>query len=156
VQNLVIGIVLIVLALLVVGVFAFHQFGPDIGFAPPPELGAPQPDDEESSLQVTVGGDNPKEDELNEAARRAVSMDHARQLVEQQPGGPTPSERRTLDEKRRIEHVVKKGETLRGLAREYLNDERLYQAILDANPSLGRPEDLREGQTILIPLKEAK
>jgi nucleoid-associated protein YgaU len=155
-QNLVIGIVLIVLALLVLAVFAFHQFGPDIGFAPPPELAVRQPDSEESSLQVVVGGGNPKADEFNEAAQKALTMDHAREIVEQQPGGPTPSERRTLDEKHRIEHVVKKGETLSSLARAYLNDERLWQAILDANRSLTRPEDLHEGQTIVIPLKEAK
>jgi nucleoid-associated protein YgaU len=156
-QNLVIGIVLIVLALLVAAVFAFHQFGPDIGLTPPPELAIHEPDGgEDSTLQVTVGGGNPKAEELHDAAQHAISMDHAREIVEQQSGILTPSEKRTLDEKRTFQHVVKKGETLRGLAREYLNDERLWQAILDANKSLTRPEDLQEGQTILIPLKDAK
>jgi nucleoid-associated protein YgaU len=154
-QNLVIGIVLIALALLVGAVIVFHHFGPDLAVTPLPDMEIKSHDPDEPTLQVTVGGDE-RAEELQKEARRVLSIDHARELVEQQTGVMTPSERLSLDSQRRFQHVVKKGETLRGLAREYLGDERLWETILEANRSLTRPEDLAEGQTIVIPLKDAK
>jgi nucleoid-associated protein YgaU len=85
-----------------------------------------------------------------------MSLDHIRELIDHQPATLTPKERETMDERKRFRHVVRRGETLSSLAREYLGDEKLWQAILDANPTLVRPEDLREGQTVLIPTREAK
>ena len=107
-------------------------------------------------VQVTVGGD-PKLDEINEEAQsgdvaRAHPRGHraAARARSRRPSGET------IDEQRRIEHVVRKGETLTSIARDYLGDGRLAQKILEANRSLLRPEDLREGQTILIPMREAR
>jgi nucleoid-associated protein YgaU len=156
VQNLTIALVLIGLALLVGAVFVLHQFGPDIGLTPPlPDMDVKAPEEEET-LQVTVGGNNKLADEIVEDAKKRLSFEHIQEEVENQTGAIRPSERRTMDEKHRIEHVVRKGETLSSIAREYLGDDKLWQEILDANKSLARPEDLREGQTILIPLREAR
>jgi nucleoid-associated protein YgaU len=154
-QNLVIALVLIALALLVAGVFVFHQFGPDLGLTPLPEMESRTPEPDDPMVQVTVGGD-PKIDEINEEARQAMSLERIRESIEQQPGIIPPSERETMDDQRRIAHVVRKGETLTSLARDYLGDGRLAQKILEANPSLLRPEDLQEGQKILIPMREAR
>ena len=52
---------------------------------------------------------------------------------------------------RLVEHVVQSGETVDSLARLYLGDERLWPAILDANP-LTHPLDIQTGQTLSIPL----
>jgi nucleoid-associated protein YgaU len=154
-QNLVVGLVLIALALLVGAVFLFHQFGPDLTLTPLPDMELKAPEGDEPTLQITVGG-NPAAEEARKEAERILSPDYARELVEKQTALPTATERKTLDEERRFEHVVKRGETLISLAREYLGDERLWPAILEANRTLTRPEDLSEGQRILIPLKEAK
>ncbi|POF29087.1 LysM peptidoglycan-binding domain-containing protein [Roseibium marinum] len=54
-------------------------------------------------------------------------------------------------EGRLVEHVVTSGETVDSLARLYLGDERLWPAILDANPLL-HPFDIQPGQTLSIPL----
>jgi nucleoid-associated protein YgaU len=155
VQNLVIALVLIALALLVAGVFVFHEFGPDMGLTPLPDMEVKAPDADDPMVQITVGGD-PKLEEINESAKREMSVDHIRDMIEQQSGSVLPSERETMDDRKRFEHVVRKGETLTSLAREYLGDERLWQRIMDANRSLLRPEDLHEGQKIVIPLREAR
>jgi nucleoid-associated protein YgaU len=85
-----------------------------------------------------------------------MSLEHIRKAIEEQPSTLTRRERETLDGRGRFEHVVKKGETLSSLAREYLGDASRWPAILDANPALVRPEDLREGQAVLIPTREAR
>lgn len=154
-QNLTIAIVLIGLALLVAAVFVLNQFGSDLGLSPLPNVELKPPEEEEPTLQITVGG-NKDAEEINEEARKALSLEHMREVIMNQPGSVPQSERRTMDERRQIEHVVKRGETLSGIAREYLGDEKLWEKILDANPTLQRPEDLREGKTILIPLREAR
>jgi nucleoid-associated protein YgaU len=155
VQNLTIALVLIGLALLVGVVFILHQFGPDLGLTPLPDVST-KPLEEENVLEVTVGGGSKVAEEINEDARRRLSEQYLREKIAAIPGAIPASERKTRDEKGRIEHVVKKGETLSTLAREYLGDEKLWPAILEANPSLLRPEDLREGQTVLIPMREAR
>ncbi len=50
-------------------------------------------------------------------------------------------------------HVVKKGEGLYSIARDYYGDEQKWKIILDANKSVIRdPEkDLKAGMTIIIP-----
>ena len=154
-QNLTIALVLIGLALLVGAVFVLHQFGPDLGLSPLPDVSVKAPE-EDNTLEVTVGGGSKVADEINEDARLRLSEQFVREQISAIPGEIPASERRNMDEKRRVEHVVKKGETLSTLARDYLNDDKLWHAILDANPSLLRPEDLREGQTILIPMREAR
>lgn len=154
-QNLTIGLVLIGLALLVGVVLLLYQFGPELGVAPLPSTEADEPVDEDAIVQITVGGDQ-KTEEILEDAKRRLSLDYARELIDQQTRTLSPEERATLDDRKQFAHVVRKGETLSSLAREYLGDDKLWQAILSANPELRRPEDLREGQSILIPSREAK
>jgi nucleoid-associated protein YgaU len=53
---------------------------------------------------------------------------------------------------RSTEYVVKKGETLTGISKAHYGTTRKWRGILEANSSkLSRPEDLREGMTIVIP-----
>ncbi len=52
---------------------------------------------------------------------------------------------------RLAEHVVIEGETIDFLAYRYLGDERLWPAILDANPLI-HPFDIRPGLVLSIPL----
>jgi nucleoid-associated protein YgaU len=47
-------------------------------------------------------------------------------------------------------HVVKKGETVGEIAQKYYGSSKNWQRILEAN-GLKRPEDLRSGQTLVIP-----
>lgn len=49
-------------------------------------------------------------------------------------------------------HTVQKGETLSGIAKEYLGDANKYQAIFQANrPMLSDPDKIYPGQTLRIP-----
>lgn len=54
-----------------------------------------------------------------------------------------------------VEHVIKAGERLDLLARDYYNDDRLWWRILDANPDFLYGGQLllddHEGEIILIP-----
>ncbi len=54
-----------------------------------------------------------------------------------------------------IEHVIKRGDRLDLLARNYYNDDRRWWRILDANPDILYGGDLlldnHEGEIILIP-----
>jgi nucleoid-associated protein YgaU len=154
-QNLAIGLVLIGLALLVGAVLLVYQFGPDLGVSPAPSMELKEPEDDDPTIQVTIGGDRNVE-EINADARRRLSLEHVQDVIDAQPRGLTRGERESMDDRHRFAHVVRKGETLSSLAREYLGDEKLWPAIMDANPSLARPEDLREGETIQIPTRDAK
>lgn len=155
-QNLTIGLVLLGLALLVGVVLLLYQFGPDLGAPPAPEhVAAEAPDDEGNIVEITLGGDAERQ-QILEDARRRLSLEHTREMIEGQTRNLTTDERRSLDDRKRFEHVVRKGETLTSLARDYLGDEKLWRSILEANPALTRPEDLREGETIVIPTREAR
>ncbi len=51
-------------------------------------------------------------------------------------------------------HVVRPGETLAALARQYYGDEHVsrgIRAILDANPHIGRGPGIRKELTVTIP-----
>jgi len=54
-----------------------------------------------------------------------------------------------------VEHVVRDGDRLDALARQYYNDDRLWWRIADANPEFAFAGELvapgRVGATILIP-----
>jgi phage tail protein X len=52
-----------------------------------------------------------------------------------------------------IEVRVRKGDTLSSLAKTHLGESAQWRAILDANPDLSRPEDVREGQLLRIPTR---
>jgi nucleoid-associated protein YgaU len=53
-------------------------------------------------------------------------------------------------------YVVKKGETLSGIASKQLGSARKWRALLDANRGLrDSPEDLREGMKITIPARSS-
>ncbi len=58
---------------------------------------------------------------------------------------------RPVPEGRLVEHVVAEGETVDTLARIYFGDDRLWPAILDANPLI-HPFDLEPGVVLSIPL----
>ncbi|MCL2407210.1 MAG: LysM peptidoglycan-binding domain-containing protein [Defluviitaleaceae bacterium] len=64
----------------------------------------------------------------------------------QQTINPTPS---PLPDIAPFSHVVLRGETLSGIARQYNISH--YRYIMEINPQIARPQDLQEGQTILIP-----
>lgn len=54
------------------------------------------------------------------------------------------------------QHVVAKGDTLRGLATKYLGDARAWPTIAEANPKHVSPPDIiRLGDTLEIPLRGA-
>ena len=94
-QNLVIALVLIALALLVAGVFVLHQFGPDLGLTPLPDVESKAPEPDDPMVQVTVGGD-PKIDEINEEARQAMSLERIREPSNSSPeSSRRPSARRS-------------------------------------------------------------
>ena len=87
-QNLAIGLVLVGLALLVGAVLLVYQFLPDFGVTPRPSMEVKAPEDEDATLQLTVGGDNPDEEILKDAQYK-LSIEHARELVGGQRRGPS-------------------------------------------------------------------
>lgn len=156
-QNLVIGVVLIGLALLAGAVLLFHVLGPDLRITPLPNVELREPETNDiATVQVIVGGEDPRTEVIVEESRRRMSPEAIRDQIENSQAPLTAEERASLDVRGRLPYVVRKGDTLSALARRYLGDETLWRAILDANPHLTRPEDLREGQTVLIPMREAR
>jgi nucleoid-associated protein YgaU len=53
-------------------------------------------------------------------------------------------------------YSARSGDTVEGLARKYLGDERLKEAILEANPHLREDEKVATGDVIVIPLRERR
>ena len=54
-------------------------------------------------------------------------------------------------------YVISKGETLYSIALKEYNDRGMYQKIIKANPDLENPNNIHEGQEILLPIvNEAK
>lgn len=155
-QNLVLGILLLVLATLVAGAFLFDQFGPKLTSDPPPNLEVEEVDNTENRVVVAIGDQPPNPGAPTRRPTQDGSMDWIKDLVENQPGAVPTEELRTMDPRGTIKHVVRRGETLASLARNYLGDAELWQRIMDVNSTLTRPQDLREGQVILIPLREAR
>ncbi len=50
-----------------------------------------------------------------------------------------------------LSYTVQNGDTLASISRKFYNSSGKWQKILNANPSLGKPENLKPGQTIVIP-----
>lgn len=53
-----------------------------------------------------------------------------------------------------VEHVVKSGETLWGIAQQYYGNGNLYHRLLTANPSITNPNLIRVGDVIRVPRAE--
>ena len=53
-----------------------------------------------------------------------------------------------------VEHVVKSGETLWGVAQQYYGNGNLYHRLLTANPSITNPNLIRVGDVIRVPRAE--
>ncbi|HYC76524.1 MAG TPA: LysM peptidoglycan-binding domain-containing protein [Planctomycetota bacterium] len=144
-QNLLTGVFLLALAALAASVLVFHQFGPPLSDPLPPSMEADPLDDDAPGDVITgyVGHVRNPADPEPEAEPEP-------------PTPPTPPSAIKRLDPRHISVTVKRGQTLGALAREHLNDANAWRAILDANPSLIRPEDLREGQEIVIPVFQAR
>ncbi len=154
-QNLVIGTLLLVLAALVVGAFLFDQFGPKMTREPMPDFEADEVENTENRVVLSIGDDT-KSPVVQRPRAEDGSLDWVKELVEKQTGVIPTEELRTMDSRGRIRHVVRRGETLASIARDLLGDKDLWTKIQDVNPTLTRPQDLREGQTILVPLRDAR
>jgi hypothetical protein len=145
--QLIVGVSLILLALLVaVGLWLEVSSGvldPD----PPMDVGGDLslPDDgQDGNVVVTLG-----------KGKRTTRVSRA-------PGDPqdwevigllSPKEKQAVNDKSYLPHIVQKGETLSDLARQYFGKARLWKQILEHNRvQLMRPEDLREGMSIRIPI----
>ncbi|MDZ4744270.1 MAG: LysM peptidoglycan-binding domain-containing protein [Verrucomicrobiota bacterium] len=48
-------------------------------------------------------------------------------------------------------YTVKSGDTLASISRKFYHSSNKWQKILDANPSLGEPKNLKPGQNLVIP-----
>ncbi|MDL5048662.1 LysM peptidoglycan-binding domain-containing protein [Oscillatoria amoena NRMC-F 0135] len=57
---------------------------------------------------------------------------------------PSPSQTGTT-------YVVQNGDTLASISRKFYSTSGQWKKILDANPSLGKPENLKPGQSLVIP-----
>ena len=145
--HMVIGISLVFLALLA-GVGLWLEVGSGVLDPDPPlEVGGDPslPDDgQDGNVVITLGkGD------------KTFRLPHA-------PGDPedweidgrlSAKERKSVDVKGYLPYVVQPGETLSAIAKRYLGKPHLWQQILAHNRVLlMRPEDLRAGMSIRIPL----
>jgi nucleoid-associated protein YgaU len=155
VHNLLTGVFLIAIAALAAAALLFHRVGSPLDDPAPPKLEADPVGAEDDSAYVlaVVGSERnppapasappPLEEDARDVVRRKILGDPTE--VVKAPGADGVLVIR-----------VARGDTLASLAREHLGDARLWPAILEANPDLGRPENLREGGTLRIPLREAR
>ena len=145
--QLIVGVSLILLALLV-AVGLWLEVGSGVLDPDPPmdvgsDLGLPN-DGQDGNVVVTLG-----------KGKRIFQVSRA-------PGDPqdwevsgrlAPNGKPAVDDKGYLPHVVQKGETLSDLARQYFGKARLWKQILEHNRvQLMRPEDLRAGMSIRIPI----
>lgn len=87
----------------------------------------------------------------NPGADKVIKAGEKLRIPVKAPAQPFVSEKGTSSsEKSSVQHIVKKGETLFAIARQYSIS---LSALLAANPGL--TENIREGQVILIPLPAA-
>lgn len=151
-HNLLTGIFLLALAALAVVVLLFHQLAPPLAPEPPPNLETDAFDD--GARVVAVVGNESNPPAVSEEALRAALEERERFLKSLEPDGTIVVAPPNKDGVLVIR--VGKGDTLSSLAKTHLGDAGLWRAILDANPSLTRAEDLQEGQTLRIPLREGR
>lgn len=147
--KLLAGLVLLGLgALVTVAVIVHYATGGDLDredhrpvldTAPRPEL--PQGD----RVVVTVGGGR-----TFEAPPDGPSVSPLQ--PESKPGELSTRERQNVDSRGYLLHTVTRGDTLYKLSTRYLGDPALAATVLRHNPELDRPEDLREGMQLRIPL----
>ena len=142
----VVGLVLIFLAIVVVvaGVLSFSSSE----FRPPPPDRPADPDrpvypDERAALVVTLG-----EGEPVEAPRKT----YAEGLEESAKGDILPDDWKNVDKRGYLNYTVKRGETLSSIADKFLGRRTLWTLLIQHNPKIGGPTDLREGTVLKIPI----
>ncbi len=152
-QNLLTGLFLIALATLAAASLFFHRLAPPHVAEGTTNLESSEVTDGDGAyVQAVVGYDrNPQR--FDPAPVRVESdEDKIKRAVE----GDGAEIIRGRDKKGVIVVRVKRGDTLASLARTHLGDANLWKVLLDANPSLMRPEDLQLGQELRIPTREAR
>ncbi len=148
------GLVAVILAL---ALFGTSGAGPSSGSgesAASDAAGRADASKESEAAEVAASPASPAEDDLwTEPARRVNEIygSSARGSAEPAPVGPlaapTPGSVR--------EHVVRGGDRLASLAKEYLGDAALWRTIAGANPGID-PNRLRIGQKLVIPAATEK
>lgn len=144
--QLIVGITLLCLALLV-GVGFWLEVGSD-ALAPdaPLDIG-PDPslpnDGQDGNVVVTLG----KGKQTFERPRAPGDPE------KWERGAPLTRDEKAAVKKGYLPYVVQSGETLSAIAERYLGKAHLWKQILEHNRvDLMRPEDLRAGMSIRIPL----
>ncbi len=155
-RNLVVGFVFLALAAVTIGVLMVDRLGPRFGSAPGPSLEVDNIRNDENRVVVTLG-----RGEFDIGAQDVTDLpkksEPTQKELEDQILGRTPSKNEqaiavTVDPttgRRAI--TVSSGDTLREISRKFLGDASRYNEILRLNPRMKRPEDLREGQVLILP-----
>lgn len=152
-QNLLTGLFLLALATLAAASLFFHRLSPPYSAEAPTNLEAPEVTDGDGAyVQAVVGYDkNPYR--LDPTPPRVESDEDKIKRAAEGDGTEIVKGR---DRKGVVVIRVKRGDTLASLAKTHLGDANLWKTLLDANPSLLRPEDLQVGQELRIPTREAR
>jgi nucleoid-associated protein YgaU len=154
VQNLLTGVLLIAVGALAVAVLLFHQLAPPLAPEPPPSIETDDDPEDEASVVAVVGSERnpPPTPEDFAAPPRVEGGDPYRKEIETDASTIV----KPPDKHGMLTIRVGRGETLSSLAKTHLGDASLWRSILEANPSLTRAEDLQEGQSLRIPLREGR
>lgn len=157
-RNLVVGLAFLALALVTVGVLMVDRMGPRFGSSPEPTLEVDNIRNDENRVVVTLGRGEHDMGAQDVTDRPKRTEPNQKEIEDQILGRNTPEREQNAGvlvdpATGRRSVTVLQGETLLELSRRYLGDAARYQEILRLNPRLKRPEDLREGQTLILPPK---
>jgi nucleoid-associated protein YgaU len=103
---------------------------------------------------------NPAGNEVDDTERRpimdSVESDDIGGRVAKSQKGPPAAETQPSKKAARV-HVVRSGETLSGIAKEYYGDASLWPLILEANrETLKSPDELDVGAKLVVPVVAKK
>ena len=145
-QNLAVGLLLLVLVGLVLGVFLYDQFGPRLALDSTPVLAGPHDPEDGPRVTVSIGTEPepPKKD-----------ADRVRRFIETGEGDPDPGAGLDVIRTDGVRHhTVLAGETLAVLAERYFGSVAAWRRIADANPEIRNPNAIKPGLEIVIPARE--
>lgn len=154
-RNLFAALAFLALAAVTLGVFFVDRMGPRLGADPGLSLEVPTIRNDENRVVLTVGRGEFDPGITDPTAERPTPTT-PRDIEDRVLGRGTSTEAEEDDipvdptTGRRMVTVLK-GETLREIARKHLGDAARYPEILKLNPRMKRPEDLREGQVLVLP-----